>query len=75
MAERGDRWLRRNEAPVAAAVILVVVVCGWLAMPRLMLAVSGGGKFVGLLVAIAFMLAFFAVFWLRARRQHRINGE
>lgn len=62
---------RRYEAPIAAAVILVAVTAGWLLMPRLMLMVSGGGPIAGVLVAIAFMLAFFGVLWLRARHQQR----
>jgi hypothetical protein len=42
-------------------------------MPRVMLAVSGGGPFIGVLVAIIFILAFFAVLWLRARYQRRFD--
>jgi hypothetical protein len=58
---------------IAAAVILVVVVAGWLAMPQIMLMVSGGGPIAGIAVAILFMLAFFAVLWLRARHQRRLD--
>ena len=68
-------WLRRNEPVVAAAIIMVALVAGWLLMPKLMLLVSGGGPFLGVAVAIAFMLAFFAVLWLRARQQRRIKGD
>lgn len=68
-------WLKRNQALVAAAIIMVAVVAGWLLMPRLMLMVSGGGPFAGVAVAIAFMLAFFAVLWLRARQQRRFGGK
>ena len=68
-------WLKRNEPAVAAAIIMAVVVAGWLAMPRLMLMVSGGGPLAGLALAIAFILAFFAVLWLRARRQRRLEGN
>jgi hypothetical protein len=58
---------------VAAAVILVVVIAGWFAMPHIMLLVSeaGGGPLAGTAVAIAFILAFFGVLWLRARHQRR----
>ena len=63
----------RTAPAIAAAVILLAFVCGWLIMPRLMLAVSGGGPLVGALLAILFMLAFFAVLWLRARHQRRFN--
>jgi hypothetical protein len=59
-------WLRRHEAPVAAAIILVVVIAGWLVMPRIMLRVSAGGPVAGVLVAIAFILSFFGVLWLRS---------
>ena len=71
MRDSGNRM-----APaVAAALFLVAVVCGWLLMPRLMRLVSGGGPLVGALVAILFMLAFFAVLWLRARHQRRFDGN
>ncbi len=68
-------WIRRHEAPIAAAIIMVAVVAGWLAMPSLMRMVSGGGPLVGVAVAIAFILAFFAVLWLRARRQRRFGED
>ncbi len=58
---------------LAAGLILVAVIGGWLIMPRIMLAVSGGGPLAGALVAILFMLAFFAVLWLRARHQRRFD--
>lgn len=68
-------WLKRNEPLVAAAAILVAMVAGWLAMPRIMLLISGGGPLAGVAVAILFMLAFFAVLWLRARHQRRTGGN
>ena len=68
-------WLKRNEPLVAAALIMIALVTGWLLMPRLMLAVSGGGRFLGLAIALAFILAFFAVLWLRGRHQRRIKGN
>ena len=58
-------------ALIAAAIIMVVVVLGWLAMPRLMLLASDAGPIGGVLLALAFMLAFFGVFWLRGRYQAR----
>jgi hypothetical protein len=64
-------WIGRHQAPIAAAIIMVTVVAGWFAMPRLMLMVSGGGPLVGAALAVAFILAFFAVLWLRARWQRR----
>jgi hypothetical protein len=62
-----------RKALIASAVIIAVVVAGWLVMPKIMLLVSGGGPIAGAAVAIAFMLAFFAVLWLRARHQRRTN--
>lgn len=62
-------------ALIASALIIVLTVAGWLIMPRIMLLVSGGGPFAGVAVAILFMLAFFAVLWLRARYQRRIEKE
>ena len=59
-------------APFVAAALIMAAIAGlFLLMPRIMLAVSGGGQFVGILVAILFMLALFAVLWLRARHQRR----
>ena len=68
-------WLKRHEPLIAAAAIMAAVTAGWLLMPRLMLLVSGGGPLAGVAVAIAFILAFFAVLWLRARRQRRYEGD
>ena len=65
-------WLKRHEPFVAAALIMAAVTGGWLLMPRIMLLVSGGGPLAGVAVAVAFILAFFAVLWLRARRQRRL---
>jgi hypothetical protein len=62
-------------ALIASAVIILVMVAGWLVMPRIMLLVSGGGPVAGVAVAILFMLAFFAVLWLRARHQRRIRED
>ncbi len=66
---------RRYEPLVAAAVIMLVFGGAWFVMPRIMLLVSGGGPLAGVLVAVAFMLAFFGVLWLRARHQRRIERE
>jgi len=65
----------RRGALIASALILILTVAGWFAMPKIMLMVSGGGPFVGMAVAILFMLAFFAVLWLRARHQRRIGRD
>jgi len=65
----------RTAPLVAAALILAAFIALFLLMPRIMLAVSGGGPAVGVLVAILFMLALFAVLWLRARHQRRFNKD
>ena len=62
-------------ALVASALIILAAVGGWLIMPRIMLLISSGGPFVGVAVAILFMLAFFAVLWLRARHQRRVHRD
>jgi hypothetical protein len=62
-------------ALIASAVIILATVIGWLVMPRIMLLVSGGGPLVGVAIAILFMLAFFAVLWLRSRYQQRSQRE
>jgi hypothetical protein len=65
----------RHAPFVAAALILAAVVAGWLLMPRIMLMVSGGGPLAGVAVAILFILAFFAVLWLRSRYQRRFDKD
>ncbi len=42
-----------------------------LAMPKIIALVSGAGPFGGIAVAIAFMLAYFGVFWLRSRTRKK----
>jgi hypothetical protein len=64
-----------RNALIASALIILATVAGWLIMPKIMLLVSGGGPLVGVLVAILFMLAFFAVLWLRARYQRRARRD
>ncbi len=65
----------RRGALIASALIIFATVAGWLLMPKIMLLVSGGGPFVGVAIAILFMLSFFAVLWLRARYQRRIERD
>jgi len=68
-------WLKRRQNVVAAAIIMLVVVAGWLVMPRIMPPASRGGPVAGIAIAIAFILAFFAVLWLRARHQRRFDRD
>ncbi len=60
----------RNSA-IAAAILLAVFGLGAFYMPTVMLAVGNLSTVVAALIAIAFVLAFFGVFWLRGRSQKR----
>lgn len=64
----------RNSA-IAAAVILVVAGLGFFIMPAIMLSLSEVSPWLSYGVAVVFVLAFFAVFWLRGRYQRRRRGE
>lgn len=67
---------RQKTGPlIAAAIIIIAVFTIMLAMPKIMALVSWTGPFGGVAVAIAFMLAFFGVFWLRSRAQKKPDGE
>ncbi|VVT05586.1 hypothetical protein [Rhizobium sp. EC-SD404] len=60
----------RNSA-LAAAVIMAFVGLGFFVMPPLMMQLSEVSPWLAYAVAIVFVLAFFAIFWLRARQQRR----
>ena len=60
---------------IAAALIIAALALGLALMPRIMLAASRGGPAAGLAIAAAFILAFFAVLWLRARHQRRFDKD
>lgn len=60
----------RNSA-LAAAVIMAFVGLGFFVMPPLMMQLSEVTPWLAYAVAIVFVLAFFAIFWLRARQQRR----
>lgn len=60
----------RNSA-IAAAIILVVAGVGFFVMPDLMITLSEISPWLAYAVAVVFVLAFFAVFWLRGRYQRR----
>lgn len=66
-----DRSTRN--AAVAAAIILLGFGLGAFYMPTLMLALGEASPWIGGLVAVLFVAAFFGVFWLRGRS--RRNGE
>jgi hypothetical protein len=58
-------------AAIAAAVILAVAATGFFVMPGLMMRLSEISPWLSYGLAILFVLAFFAVFWLRGRYQRR----
>ena len=67
--------MKRYEPFIAAAIIMIAVMAGWFVMPRIILAASGGGPIVGVIIGLAFILSLFLVLWLRARHQRRSGGE
>ena len=68
--------LKGNTAAlIAAAIIMTAVFAIMLAMPKIMALVSWAGPFGGIAVAVAFMLAFFGVFWLRSRAQKKPDAN
>lgn len=60
-----------RSAAVAAAVILLGTGLVFYFMPAMMMALSEISPWLSYALAIAFVLAFFAVFWLRGKRQRR----
>jgi hypothetical protein len=60
---------------IASALIILALAIGLIMMPRIMLAASDAGPIGGALIAVAFMLALFAVLWLRARHQRRFDRD
>ena len=60
---------------IAAAIIMIAVFAIMLAMRKIMALVSWAGPFGGMAVVVAFMLAFFGVFWLRSRAQKKPDVE
>lgn len=63
----------KSNPAIAAAIILVGFgVLGYF-LPSIMLALGERSQVAAVIFAILFVLGFFAVFWLRARRQKRDN--
>ena len=60
-----------KSSAIAAAIILIAAVLLFLAMPPLVLAAGEVSPFLGFVVAVLFVLGFFAIFYLRARHQRR----
>ena len=68
-----------RNAAIAAALIMLGAGAGFFVMPGLMMSLSETSPWLAYGVAVLFVLAFFAVFWLRGRyqrnRQDRSTGE
>lgn len=62
---------KTRSAVIAALVILFGFGILWILMPRIMLALGNESPALAGIFAVVFVLAFFGVFWLRARQQRR----
>jgi len=56
-----------RQAAIAALVILLGFGLGAYFMPSMMLAIGEVSTLAAAIVAVAFVLSFFAIFWLRGR--------
>ncbi|HWD13840.1 hypothetical protein P8H26_11415 [Pseudochrobactrum sp. sp1633] len=64
-----------RNAAIAAGVIMVVFGALFYSMPIIMLAVGPYSHVLAALIAIVFVMAFFVVFWLRAKSQRKHHKE
>ncbi|WOC16811.1 hypothetical protein [Pseudochrobactrum sp. MP213Fo] len=62
-----------RNAAIAAALIMAGFAVLFYSMPVIMLAVGPYSHVLAALIAVVFVMAFFAVFWLRARAQNKNN--
>ncbi|KQR75954.1 hypothetical protein [Rhizobium sp. Leaf341] len=62
---------RDRSAAIAAAIFLMVFGAGFLLLPKVMLYLGTISPYLAAAVGTVFVLAFFFVFWLRARYQRR----
>nr|WP_201026396.1 hypothetical protein [Paramesorhizobium deserti] len=62
---------KTRSAVIAALAILLGFGILWILMPRIMLALGAESPALAGVFAVLFVLAFFGVFWLRARQQRR----
>ena len=62
-----------RNALIASALIMAFFFFGMLAMPTIMTYVTAFGPVGGLALALTFMCAFVAVFWMRSRYQQRLD--
>lgn len=60
-----------RSSAVAAALIILAVALGFVFMPSAMLWLGEISPWLAMVFGALFVLAFFAVFWLRARYQRR----
>jgi len=68
MSERGTS---NRSSAIAAAVILGVTGLVFYFMPAMMMSLSEVSPWLSYALGIFFVLAFFAVFWLRGKRQQK----
>ena len=68
MSERGTS---NRSSAIAAAVILGVTGLVFYYMPAMMMSLSEVSPWLSYALGIFFVLAFFAVFWLRGKRQQK----
>lgn len=62
-----------RNALIASALIMAFFFFGMLAMPTIMTFLTGFGPIGGAALAVLFMAAFVAVFWMRGRYQQRVD--
>jgi protein-S-isoprenylcysteine O-methyltransferase Ste14 len=63
---------KKDRSPaIAAAIILIVVGFGFFVLPSIMLTLGDVSPWLAAVVGTLFVLAFFLIFWLRARYQRR----
>lgn len=60
-----------RSAAIAAAIIIGATGIVFYYMPSMMIALSEISPWLSAAMAVGFVLAFFAVFWLRGKRQSR----
>ena len=74
MSEKRAQTSGNRSAAIAAIAILLFAGLGFIVMPPIMLSLGEISPWLAAAVAVAFTLAFFAIFWLRARYQRSRSG-
>ena len=80
---RAVQWVRNPpsgaQVRVVVAIVAAVILLGtglvFYFMPAMMMSLSEISPWLSYALAISFVLAFFAVFWLRGRRQRKDQGR